>query len=879
MATQQVGSLIISLEARTAQIQQDMAQTKRIVGDAMGDIRKEAGRTADAMEDVASTARMGAIGAGALVAVQGLAALKDQVIEIARELNQAQIAGEKLQKTLFYANGGDIQAIAADIDWLHQVANQLGLDFSTASAAYARFAGAVKGSGLEGRAREIFEAVSMAGSAFGLSLEESEGAMRALVQMSAKGVVAAEEFRGQLADHLPVASQAAARALGVTTGEFSRMLVNGEVLADDFLPKFARALREMSQDAANFGGEAQKASARFTNAWEDMKREVAASGVGAFVSGQLAIMSDAFNDFSASIRRARAEGSGFWGQAAAGGGAALRFLNPMNAASYRAQSDQGRIEQLKASIADKKTNLFEWSWSESLTQKMASIKAMETELAGLEKRAANVGKGANAGAQQAAAAEARLKAARARADDYVKNGKRQTDKEAFEKDLREEDAAFKGAVAGLQQNSKEYLAALAAHEERKSKLIDDYNKKNAPKKQSRAAQYGSQEDRELAALRAQIASQQQLASELARYGAEADKLTPGQKLLNQLTAEGVVAKTAAAKAHISAKQALAQELVTLELANRHQREAIALRQRYETPLQREQRESADNLTAINRNSKLSAVEQARMRGLEQARSAQVIGDMQQGVRNDLGVVPESEKLIQAHQEMQRRINEVTAAGSAERVQLELAANRKLQQDTEALERQKASLVLGMSGQVFDGMASLAENAAGRQSAAYKVMFLASKAAAIAMAIVNTEEAATKALTMGPILGVPAATMIRGLGYASVGVMAAQAIQGMAHDGIDTIPREGTWLLDKGERVVDSRTNADLKEYLKQARSGGNGGISIVINDQAGVDVQASQTTGSNGEAQLTLDIVRRIAADTVDSKLAAAKRPGGMLYG
>ena len=42
-----------------------------------------------------------------------------------------------------------------------------------------------------------------------------------------------------------------------------------------------------------------------------------------------------------------------------------------------------------------------------------------------------------------------------------------------------------------------------------------------------------------------------------------------------------------------------------------------------------------------------------------------------------------------------------------------------------------------------------------------------------------------------------------------------AITGMAHDGIDRIPREGTWLLDKGERVMN-RPQADrLDGYLDQ----------------------------------------------------------------
>ncbi len=54
-----------------------------------------------------------------------------------------------------------------------------------------------------------------------------------------------------------------------------------------------------------------------------------------------------------------------------------------------------------------------------------------------------------------------------------------------------------------------------------------------------------------------------------------------------------------------------------------------------------------------------------------------------------------------------------------------------------------------------------------------------------------------------------------------------ALAGMAHDGIDNVPREGTWLLDKGERVVDSRTNQDLKQALNNGNVGG--GSNIVIN--------------------------------------------------
>ena len=56
---------------------------------------------------------------------------------------------------------------------------------------------------------------------------------------------------------------------------------------------------------------------------------------------------------------------------------------------------------------------------------------------------------------------------------------------------------------------------------------------------------------------------------------------------------------------------------------------------------------------------------------------------------------------------------------------------------------------------------------------------------------------------------------------TVGLSNSLAIAGMAHDGIDNIPREGTWLLDGGERVLSPNQNADLSAFL-ESQTGGSG---------------------------------------------------------
>lgn len=73
--------------------------------------------------------------------------------------------------------------------------------------------------------------------------------------MVSKGKVQAEEMRGQLGERLPGAYQAAARAMGKTTEEFSKMMEDGELVAEDLLPKLSVELMKM----ANSGDQLEKA--------------------------------------------------------------------------------------------------------------------------------------------------------------------------------------------------------------------------------------------------------------------------------------------------------------------------------------------------------------------------------------------------------------------------------------------------------------------------------------------------------------------------------------------------------------------------------------------------------------------------------------------
>lgn len=104
---------------------------------------------------------------------------------------------------------------------------------------------ALMGSSLQGEAaRKVFEGVTTGVTAMHLSAAQADQVFMALNQMVSKGTVQSQELKLQLGNALPGAFQIAAKAMGMTTAEFTKQVEAGKVLADDFLPKFAQALKD-----------------------------------------------------------------------------------------------------------------------------------------------------------------------------------------------------------------------------------------------------------------------------------------------------------------------------------------------------------------------------------------------------------------------------------------------------------------------------------------------------------------------------------------------------------------------------------------------------------------------------------------------------------
>lgn len=161
---------------------------------------------------------------------------------LAKDIFDTTLKMDSLKNSLNFISGGQGKAT---FEYLRKESDKLGLSLEAAANGYKQIAGAARGTNLEGqKTKDIFEGVSAATAVMGLSSEQSEGALLALSQMISKGKVQAEELRGQLGERIPGAFQIAARAMNMTTKELDKFMSDGKLIAEDFLPKFAKQLKE-----------------------------------------------------------------------------------------------------------------------------------------------------------------------------------------------------------------------------------------------------------------------------------------------------------------------------------------------------------------------------------------------------------------------------------------------------------------------------------------------------------------------------------------------------------------------------------------------------------------------------------------------------------
>lgn len=91
------------------------------------------------------------------------------------------------------------------------------------------------------------------------------------------------------------------------------------------------------------------------------------------------------------------------------------------------------------------------------------------------------------------------------------------------------------------------------------------------------------------------------------------------------------------------------------------------------------------------------------------------------------------------------------------------------------------------------------------------------AAQVAMAGLNAFTAMIGVPFVGPAIA-PGAAIAAAAAAGVLMTAVGSSLSGQAHAGIDSIPREGTWLLDGGERVLSPAQNRDLTGYLQRSNA-------------------------------------------------------------
>lgn len=151
-----------------------------------------------------------------------------------------------------------------------------------------------------------------------------------------------------------------------------------------------------------------------------------------------------------------------------------------------------------------------------------------------------------------------------------------------------------------------------------------------------------------------------------------------------------------------------------------------------------------------------------------------------------------------------------------------------------IEHARRVVQMAAGEEFFGNMAGAAKAFFGENSKLYKAAFAVEKAYAIGKALMNIPKSysdAYAAVVGIPVVG-PALAPVAGVAAAASQVAQAAAIgnigmKGMAHDGIDSIPETGTWLLEKGERVTTAETSAKLDKALDGAmKSSSNVNVSV-----------------------------------------------------
>ena len=185
--------------------------------------------------------------------VAGTAALTTGIAMTAAAAVKATMEMQKWEAMLTAASGAQM-LVGGEMDYLYKQADRFGMAMQTIVPSYANFATSARLAGMSLKEqRDIFESVSMAGTALKWSNDQVGRAFLALEQMMSKGTIQMQEVKLQMGQVLPGAFEIFAMAAGKSQREFAKMMEQGQVASRDILPKVAKVIKDIYEAASQLG--------------------------------------------------------------------------------------------------------------------------------------------------------------------------------------------------------------------------------------------------------------------------------------------------------------------------------------------------------------------------------------------------------------------------------------------------------------------------------------------------------------------------------------------------------------------------------------------------------------------------------------------------
>lgn len=223
------------------------------------------------------------------------------------------------------------------------------------------------------------------------------------------------------------------------------------------------------------------------------------------------------------------------------------------------------------------------------------------------------------------------------------------------------------------------------------------------------------------------------------------------------------------------------------------------------------------------------------------------------------------------------------------IENEKETNRQLDElNLERLENEKMAQIasLGAMQTFTDSFLQILQQGGKEQTALYKALFLANKAAAVAEIIINTELAAAKATGQLGVFGIPVSTAMRAAGYASAGLVAGMAFKDTFGGG----RAQGGGVSPGLMHPVNENGEPELlvqgsRQYLLTGKSGGrvvgardmlqngnnSGGTPNIVVQNNGAPIQVDNVSMTRDEVRLMISDANNKTVETINNSLATGR--------